>query len=444
MTKTTKRVPVAIGKELHPVGELLFESDDRRQTSAFRYSREWLESSHAFPIAPTMPLVDYPYYAAASRENPRSALPAAVDDDAPDSWGCGLIRKTRPGLLTELDYLLLADDTTRQGALRYLDCDGRPLSLAQPSTPRLAELRDISRLAGADHDSLTAKERERLLGSAGLHGSTPPAMGELPVLPHASAVGDASPAEGSLGGARPKANVVDDDGTLLIAKFTTAQDTAPIERVEVATLRLGRAAGIETASARLELSQAKTPVALIRRFDRHGAHRVPYLSARSFVGVEAATGASYTDIADVLRAHADDAPKEIEELFRRILFTILVSNNDNHLKNLGLLHATRGLWTLAPAFDVNPQPYRQRHLEVGISELSGHEASIEATLEAAPFFDIERDRARELLARTVAVILGQWRGECRAAGLTPHEIRQYENAFEHEETRTAQRLCGMA
>ncbi len=415
MTKTTKRVPVAIGKELHPVGELLFESDGRRQTSAFRYSREWLESSHAFPIAPTMPLVDYPYYAAASRENPRSALPAAVDDGAPDSWGRGLIRKTRPGPLTELDYLLFADDTTRQGALRYLDCDGRPLSLAQPPTPRLAELCDISRLAGADHDSLTAKERERLLGSAG-----------------------------SLGGARPKANVVDDDGTLLIAKFTTAQDTAPIERVEVATLRLGRAAGIETASARLELSQAKTPVALIRRFDRRGAHRVPYLSARSFVGVEAATGASYTDIADVLRAHADDAPKEIEELFRRILFTILVSNNDNHLKNLGLLHATRGLWTLAPAFDVNPQPYRQRHLEVGISELSGHEASIEATLEAAPFFDIERDRARELLARTVAVILGQWRGECRAAGLTPHEIRQYENAFEHEETRTAQRLCGMA
>ena len=139
MTKITQRVSVAIGNELHPVGELLFESDGRRQTSAFRYRGEWLDHPGAFPIAPTMPLVDYPFYAAASRENPRSASPAPVGDGAPDSWGRGLIRKARTGSLTELDYLLIADDTTRQGALRYLDAEGRPLSLAQPPIPSLAE-----------------------------------------------------------------------------------------------------------------------------------------------------------------------------------------------------------------------------------------------------------------------------------------------------------------
>ena len=419
MTKTTRRVSVAVGKELRPVGELLFESDGRRQTSAFRYRSEWLERPGAFPVAPTMPLVDYPFYAAATRENPRSVLPAPVDDGAPDSWGRGLIRKAHTGPMTELDYLLIADDSTRQGALRYLDSEGRPLSLAQPPTPRLAELRDINRLAGADHDSLTAEERERLLGSAG-----------------------------SLGGARPKANVLDDDGTLMIAKFTTAHDTLPIERVEVATLRLARAAGIDAASARLELARTTVPVALIERFDRRGAmpdaDRAHYISARSFVGAETATGAFYTDIADALRAHAHDATMQIEELFRRILFTILVSNNDNHLKNLGLIHVERGLWRLAPAFDINPQPRRERHLETGISELSGHAASIEAALEAAPFFDIERDQARQTLARMVSVIETEWRGHCRAAGLTAQDIRRYENAFEHKEMRAARRLCGMA
>ena len=419
MTKTTRRVSVAIGNELHLVGELLFESDGRRQTSAFRYRDEWLEHPGAFPIAPTMPLVGYPFYAAASRESPRAALPAPVDDGAPDSWGRGLIRKTHPGPLTELDYLLIADDVTRQGALRYLDAEGRPLSFAQPPTPRLAELRDINRLAIADQDSLTAQERQRLLGSAG-----------------------------SLGGARPKANVLDDRGTLMIAKFTTGHDTMPIERVEVATLQLARAAGIEAASARLELPRSRTPVALIERFDRRGAmpdaDRVPYLSARSFVGAETATGAFYTDIADALRAYADDACKEIEELFRRILFTILVSDHDNHLKNLGLLHVGRGLWRLAPAFDINPQPHRQRHLETGISELSGNAASVEAAIEAAPFFDIEKDQARQDLAQMLSVIETEWRGHCRAAGLTAQDIRRYEGAFEHEETRAARRLCGMA
>lgn len=418
MTKTTRRITVAIGNEMHRVGELLFESDGRRQTSAFRYRSEWLERPGAFPIAPAMPLADHPFYAAASRENPRSALPAAADDGAPDSWGRGLIRKTHGGALTELDYLLIASDITRQGALRYLDAGGRPLSSTEPPIPRLTELRDLNRLAGAEQDSLTAEEWERLLGSAG-----------------------------SLGGARPKANVLDDDGILSIAKFTTRNDTLPIERVEVATLLLARAAGIDAASARLELARSSTPVALIERFDRRGAtpdaDRVPYLSARSFVGAETATGAFYTDIADALRAHAYNAAKEIEELFRRILFTILVSNNDNHLKNLGLLHVERGLWRLAPAFDINPQPHRQRHLETGISELSGNAASIEAAIEAAPFFDIERDQARRMLGRMVSVIDTQWRGHSRAVGLTVRDIRQYEGAFEHEETRRARRFCGM-
>ena len=125
-----------------------------------------------------------------------------------------------------------------------------------------------------------------------------------------------------------------------------------------------------------------------------------------------------------------------------MLFTILVSNNDDHLKNHGLLHAGEGRWALSPAFDINPQPHRRRHLETGISELSGNAASIEAALEAAPFFDLEADVVLDMLSRMVSIIDARWRAHCRAAGMTAQETALYEPAFDHEESRVARRLVG--
>ena len=208
----------------------------------------------------------------------------------------------------------------------------------------------------------------------------------------------------------------------------------------MATLRLARAAGVDAASARVELGGTDRPVALIERFDRAAGDRIHYLSAQSFLGAEAATGAFYTDVADALRAHALDPRAQLAELYRRVLFTILVSNNDDHLKNHGLLHAGGGLWVLSPAFDVNPQPYRRRHLETGISDLSGNAASIEAALDAAPFFDVERDAAVAVLSRMVRTIDEQWRARCRAAGMSGREIELYEPAFDHHESRIARRM----
>lgn len=312
MSKQTKRVRVAIGERLQPVGEIVFETDGRRQTSMFRYAVEWLENPQRFPIAPSMPLGDSPFYASVSRANPRDALPGPVSDGSPDSWGRSLIRRLRSGALTELDYLLAVGDLTRQGSLRYLDEDGVPLSRSYPPVPRLNALARLGSLASAagKAEAMTASEKEQLLGSAG-----------------------------SLGGTRPKASVRDESGQLYIAKFTTDEDSVPIERAETATLKLAQAAGIRAATARLELSDTNRPVALIKRFDRGGGERFSYLSAQSFLGTEAATGAFYTDISGSLRAHAFDPRGQMAELYRRILFTILVSNTDDHLKNHGLLHA---------------------------------------------------------------------------------------------------------
>ena len=413
MSKQTKRVRVALGERLQPVGEIVFETDGRRQTSLFRYAAEWLENPQRFAIAPSMPLGDSPFYASASRVDPRDALPGPVNDGSPDSWGRGLIGRAPNGALTEVDYLLAVDDLTRQGSLRYLDEDGLPLSRSYPPVPRLNQLEKLRSLASAAGKAaaMASSDMDQLLGSAG-----------------------------SLGGTRPKASVRDESGHLHIAKFTTDEDSMPIERAEVATLKLARAAGIHAASARLELAETNRPVALIKRFDRSVGERFSYLSAQSFLGTKTATGAFYTDISESLRAHALDPRGQMAELYRRILFTILVSNTDDHLKNHGLLHAGGGRWTLSPAFDINPQPFRRRQLETGISELSGNTASIEAALEASPVFGVPRDAAAAELSRITSIIDEQWQPSLLAEGMTVEEVELYRPAFDHDETRIARRI----
>ncbi len=417
MSKQTKRVRVALGEPRQLVGEIVFETDGRRQASMFRYALEWLENPQRFSIAPSMPLGESPFYASSSRVNPRDVLPGPVCDGSPDSCGRGLIGRAPNGALTELDYLLAADDLTRQGSLRYLGEEGIPLSRSDSPVPRLSQLARLRSLASAvgRAAAMASSDMNQLLGSAG-----------------------------SLGGTRPKASVRDDSGHLHIAKFTTDEDSMPIERAEVATLRLARAAGIRAASARLELAETNRPVALIKRFDRGVGARFSYLSAQSFLGTKAAGGAFYTDISDSLRAHALDPREQMAELYRRILFTILVSNTDDHLKNHGLLHAGGGRWTLSSAFDINPQPFRRRQLETGISELSGNTASIEAALEASPIFGVPRDAAAAELSRITSIIDEQWQPNCLAAGMTAEEIALYRPAFDHDETRIARQITAGA
>lgn len=419
--KSRTRVRVALGQGLLEVGELVFEEDGTRQSSMFRYSDSWLERPNRFALAPSLPLLETPFYASGHRSSRRSALPGPVADATPDSWGRGIIRKAMGRQPSEVEFLLKTDDLTRQGALRFLDEAGTPLSQDVPSVPRLTDLDALAHLT-------RLYERDPGLGHEALR----------------RLIADA----GSLGGARPKANFAD-AGTLSIAKFTSERDTMPVERMEVATLQLARACGIDAATARIEMRSTNAPVAIIARFDRRAAAggregaapgRIHMVSAQSFLGAEEATGGYYTDLADQIRAYGADPGRQMEELHRRIMFTILVSNNDDHLKNHALLYAGENKWALAPAFDINPQPERHRHLETGISELSGFEASVEAAVEAAPFFDVTPDRARANLGHLVSTIEAEWQGYARDAGMSASEVAAYRGAFEHDETARARAL----
>lgn len=411
----SRSVQIVMGQAMLAVGKLTFDSDGKRQFSRFRYDEDWLAHPDRFALSPAMPLSEAPYVYSSSRDNPRTALPHPIADAAPDAWGRGIIAKSRGGEPTELDFLLAADDATRQGALRFLDDQGNPLSRENPPVPRLNDLNDLRELARAyEKDADVARQAaDRLIGFAG-----------------------------SLGGARPKSNF-DDGGTLSIAKFTSDNDTKPIERVEVATLKLAKLAGIETPQVRLELTQSDRPIAIIARFDRRGGRRIPFISAQTLTGIEARQGGYYTDIADAIRAHGAEPHSQILDLFRRMLFTILVSNNDDHLKNHGFLYAGQGKWKLSPVFDVNPQPERHAHLATGISEISGDAASIEAAIDAAPFFGITTDEALRQLREVAEAVEQNWKQVLLAEGLSERQTKQYAPAFDHDQSKAAKRLLSL-
>lgn len=399
---------VALGEGKRVVGRLRFESDGRRQHSQFEYAAEWLAAPDRFALSPGLPLREGSHYSA-GRSDRRSALPGCFADAAPDSWGRALMTRALGGGLSEFDYLVLSDDRTRQGALRFLGEDMEPLSDLTPPIPRLVELERLRALAQRfERDPGGAEEEAR----------------------------DLAGVAGSLGGARPKANV-EGDGQLWIAKFTSAQDTRPVERVEVAALKLAARCGLRAAEAKLELRDSDSPIALIRRFDRRGNTRIPYISARTALDWDSDEGGFYTDIADVIRQISSKPLDDLHELWRRIVFTILVSNSDDHLKNHGFIYAGGDRWRLSPAFDINPSPSRHRVLETGIIQGGSFDASLDIALEACEFFDLTPAAARQQASRMAEVTTSNWRQALRDEGCSADDVQDYVSAFEHQESRYA-------
>ncbi|MGH7271578.1 MAG: type II toxin-antitoxin system HipA family toxin, partial [Polyangiaceae bacterium] len=199
-------------------------------------------------------------------------------------------------------------------------------------------------------------------------------------------------------------------------------------------------AGIRAAEARLVDSDGVS-VALIRRFDRpDGGGRLLYISAATMLGAEPSDPGehAYTEIVDALRVHGAAAQKDVEELWRRIAFSILITNVDDHLLNHGFLHTGHGQWRLAPAFDLNPFPDRVRELKTWISPQAGPEATIDALLSVAPYFKISRARANDVVAHVERVVAG-WRDEGRSLGMTNAELEPFGPAFEHSERDAARR-----
>jgi len=399
----------------HLVGRVWARARGNKDSATFEYDKSWLAHPDRFSLEPALKLGPGPFHTPSDKP-----LFGAIGDSAPDRWGRALMRRAErrraetagetPRTLREIDYLLMVNDEARQGALRFAEREGGAFLAANEPTkiPPLIELPRL--LSAAEHvlsDSATDEDLRLLLAP----GS-------------------------SLGGARPKASVRDRDGHLAIAKFPNQGDEIDTVLWEAVALTLAGKAGIPVPAWRLETVAGK-PVLLLRRFDRADGARLPFLSAMSMLEARDNEARSYMEFVDVLRQHGAEPKPDMHALWRRMVFNILISNTDDHLRNHGFLYAGPAGWRLAPAYDLNPVPtdIQPRVLSTAI-DLDDGTASLKLALSVADYFELGPDDARQIAAE-VGQGVSMWRQEAATLGLTPAQIHGMSSAFDHDDLKAA-------
>ncbi|MCY4206000.1 MAG: type II toxin-antitoxin system HipA family toxin [Bacteroidetes bacterium] len=397
-------IHVEFAGKTHLVGRLRYLAKTRRQSSLFEYSDTWISNPDAFALDPAnlqLPIRQH-YWTAQ-----KTALPGAIRDCAPDRWGRQLIRRAFQKIgdkrrLSEVDYLLALNDYTRVGALRFR-YDGESdfqNNIGQLTVPPLISLPVLLNAAMAIQANTESAEDLRLLLNEG------------------------SP----LGGARPKSAVLNSKGALAIAKFPKPGDDYSIPHGEILALLLAEKAGINAAKGNLQIVGG-LPVALIQRFDRVREERIPFLSAMSLLGLQDGDTAAYTDIAECIRMYSISPTNDLHELWRRIIFNVMVSNLDDHLRNHGFLYADNNQWHLSPAYDLNPVPSykKSRELTTWISE-EGPEADLELAYRAAPYFALKSGDAKNIV-HEVADAIKNWQELALKLDMSKADMEIYETAI---------------
>lgn len=392
------------------VGQAQFHRGRGALTSTtFQYDRGYIAHPDAYPIDPAFDLV--------SGTQHTQGLPGSFADSAPDRWGRNLIKKReraiargedrRPQELDDADFLAGVSDVTRQGALRFRADDESPFVDPGHTVPRLVRLPEL------------------------LHAADVAAMdGSADDLQAVKALLDAG--TGSLGGARPKAAVLGDDGRQLIAKFPHFEDAWDVMAWEATALDLAGAAGVRTPVHRLVQIEGRH-LLLLDRFDRTagtgnvGPGRVGYISAMTLLENRDGETADYIDIAERLEEVSARPKDDAVQLFRRVAVSVGLNNTDDHLRNHGVLRARAG-WVLSPVFDVNPNPEpdaRQTTI-AGADSVSDEAEGLRGLAQACR---LTPERADAELAR-VAEALADWRDAAAANGLRAAGLSRFRPSFD--------------
>jgi len=408
-------VHVDLDGKPHLVGRLWAHVRKNKESASFEYDKTWLENPVRFSLEPALQVGPGAFHTPVD-----APMFGAIGDSAPDRWGRALMRRaerrraeragTAPRSLQEIDFLLLVDDEAREGALRFAEKEGGPF-LREEGVKRIPPLVELPELLSAAEHFIEDKDTEEDL--------------RLLIAPGSS-----------LGGARPKASVIGKDGQLAIAKFPRRDDEINTVVWEAVALALAAKSGIPVPAARVETVSNK-PVILLRRFDREKTVRVPFLSAMSMLGARDRDTRSYLEIVDALRQHGADPKQDMEELWRRIVFNILISNTDDHLRNHGFLYAGQAGWRLSPAYDLNPVPadIKPRILTTAINEDDGT-ASLDLAMTVADYFGLDKHKAKAIAAQ-VGKAVSTWRDEAARRGIGKSEIDRMASAFEHRDLKQA-------
>lgn len=419
MVKTGTRKEILVyadwkGLKINPtlLGKLYSTKVGNKEVFSFEYSDGWLKSKFAQVIDPDLTLFSGPHYLDDKKENFGIFL-----DSSPDRWGQVLMRRReaflsrkanrQPKTLVQSDYLLGVYDENRVGGLRFkLAEDGEFLnqdkSLAAPPITSLSELLQAS-LRLEEDEEITDEENLKWLNMLIAPGS-------------------------SLGGARPKASITD-KGELWIAKFPSSKDSKDSGGWEMVVHNLAKNCRINVAEARVEKFVSPYHTFLVKRFDRDKSERIHFASAMTMLGytdgANAESEASYLGLADFLINNGGRVKEDLEELWKRIVFSISVSNTDDHLRNHGFILTQKG-WILSPAYDINPN-----ELGAGLSlNISDSDNSLEYDLaiEVAEYFRLKKEKAEEII-KDIKSKVSDWKTVANKYGISRIEQTMMEKAF---------------
>ena len=391
------------------MGTLWIHERNRQESASFEYSPEWRASPDSFALEPSLFVGEGTYHT-------EKALFGSIGDSAPDRWGRNLMkrleaqtakREDRPARrLKESDFLLMVNDFARQGAMRFT-MDGSDF-LSPSEKDMIPPIVALPRLLEASESFIENKEDYKDIRDLVEPGS-------------------------SLGGARPKAVVTEND-ELFIAKFPKKDDDWDVPAWEYISLKMAAQCGIETPGIKL-IHVLNKNVLLLNRFDRNGSIRIPFLSAMSMLDASDGEQRSYLEIVDVLSSHGAKTSEDMKELWKRMVFNIMVSNVDDHLRNHGFLYAGKSGWELSPVYDLEPTPehVKDRFLSTYITETDGN-ASLELAYDVAGYFELSAKEA-QAIAKDICEVTKNWHHEARKVGIKKQEIDMMASAFDHDELR---------
>ena len=395
------------------IGELTYDSVRGSETYGFSYDKEWLAKYGDVFLSE-----DLQNYPGIQYTRPEKDIFACFSDALPDRWGRTLLNRReqiaaseekRPvRRLASLDYLMGIDDESRMGGFRFAETPGGKFINCEASlrVPPLASVREIMHAA---HEIETSEEKHLL-----------PSKKWLAQLLHPGT---------SLGSARPKASVIDEDGRLTVAKFPSRKDAYDVGLWEHFCHVMGRKAGINVAETNT-ISGEDYHILLSKRFDRNvTGKRIHFASALTLLGLNdgdnASTGYGYTDIVDFIIQHGSNVEQNLEELYRRVAFYIIIGNSDDHFRNHGFLLTRKG-WELSPAYDINPTLSDNQSLLINSST---SESNLDVLLESAGEYMLSIEKAKDIIAE-VKSAMKLWRSEARKLGLPQRDIDMFAPRFD--------------
>ena len=384
-----------------------------KKAFSFEYTREWLNKGLYQLLDPDIGFYSGPQYPT-DKENFGIFL-----DSMPDTWGKTLMKRReaqdaraverKAKTLYEIDYLLGVYDESRMGALRFkTDPDGPFLDNDdQNPTPPWSSLGDLQEAVRHLENDFESDSMRKWIAVLIAPGS-------------------------SLGGARPKANIIGKDKDLWIAKFPSKTDTVDKAAWEFLTYKLAIACGIEMAESKIEQISGGYHTFLTKRFDRENGNRIHFASAMTMTGNTEDTlktkASSYLDIVDVIINYGTDVEDNLHQLWRRIVFNIAVSNTDDHLRNHGFILSEKG-WKLSPAYDLNPST-EKNGLALNI-DMDDNSLSFELAKSVGDYFRL-REKDMNIIIHEVLSVVRDWKSIAKQIGISNKEQILMDAAFRTE------------